>query len=244
MAERDERIRVLEMIERGEISAVDGLRLLEELSDEQAPDAAPISPQTPPGEKNVLKEGAVLSPVNHRRLQDAGWQPESGPAAQDAAFVEADRAPRDTLGEAEKWRRWQKLPLWGGLGLTLLTMGGLFAIFSSVGIGLLFLCAWIPFLLGLLLLGVGWFTRDAPWLHLRVQQKPGETPQRIAFSLPLPVRPLAWLVRNFGHLIPALQETSVDEILLALSETTSPENPIYIQVDEGEDGEKVEIFIG
>jgi hypothetical protein len=204
-------------------------------SPEQAPDAAAISLQTTSGEKNVLKEGSGS--------QDAGWQPETRPAAQDAAFVEADR-PRDTLGEAEKWRRWQKLPLWGGLGLTLLTLGGMFAIFSSVGIGLLFLCAWIPFLLGLLLLGVGWLTRDAPRLHLRVQQKPGETPQRIAFSLPLPVRPLAWLVRNFGHLIPALQKTSVDEILLALSETTSPENPIYIQVDEGEDGEKVEIFIG
>jgi hypothetical protein len=58
------------------------------------------------------------------------------------------------------------------------------------------------------------------------------------------VAPLAWFVRTFKTRIPPLQEPSVDELLRALEENTSPDNPLYIEVDEGEHGERVQIFIG
>jgi hypothetical protein len=47
-----------------------------------------------------------------------------------------------------------------------------------------------------------------------------------------------------GSRIPSLNGTSIDEVILAVANTTDAKNPIYIQVDEGQDGEKVEIYIG
>jgi hypothetical protein len=146
--------------------------------------------------------------------------------------------------DANKWRQWWIIPLWVGVAITV--SGGFLMYWAqqSAGIGLWFLCAGVPFLTGVAVMALAWASRSAPWLHLRVQQKPGEHPQRIAFSFPLPIRPTAWFLRNFGGRIPQLKDTSLDEVLLAVGESTSPESPIYIQVDEGDEGEKVEIFIG
>jgi hypothetical protein len=36
----------------------------------------------------------------------------------------------------------------------------------------------------------------------------------------------------------------IDQFLYAVREQASPDNPIYIRVNEAEDGEKVEIYIG
>jgi len=87
-------------------------------------------------------------------------------------------------------------------------------------------------------------SRTSRWLHLRVHQKPGERPQTIAISFPLPLRFAAWFVRNFGRYIPKLDQTGLDEMILALGKTTGPNSPFYIEVDEGEDGEQVQIYIG
>jgi hypothetical protein len=40
-----------------------------------------------------------------------------------------------------------------------------------------------------------------------------------------------------------MEKTSLDEVILAL-EKTSPGQPFYVKVDEGESGEKVEVYIG
>lgn len=115
---------------------------------------------------------------------------------------------------------------------------------ESAGFGFWFICAVLLFALGVFLLTLAWQSQFSPWLHLRIQQSPGEYPQRIAFSLPLPVRPAAWFLRTFGGYIHGLDSTSLNDILLSIEQVTSSENPIYIQVDEGGSGEKVEIYIG
>lgn len=136
------------------------------------------------------------------------------------------------------------VPVWIGVGITV--FGGLFMYLAmrSSGIGFWFVCASTPFILGVLVIAAAWGSRNAPWLHLRVRQAPGEKPEKIAFSMPLPIRPAAWFLRTFGRWIPGLQEQSFDEIILAVGEKTSPDNPLYIVVDEDETGEKVEIYIG
>jgi len=53
-------------------------------------------------------------------------------------------------------------------------------------------------------------------------------------------------MRIFGRYIPDTKGASPDDILTALDaleESTTPETPIYIKVDD-EDGEQVEIYIG
>jgi hypothetical protein len=41
-----------------------------------------------------------------------------------------------------------------------------------------------------------------------------------------------------------MENTSLDEIILALEDSSKAGNPLYVQVDEGNDGEQVEVFIG
>ena len=107
-----------------------------------------------------------------------------------------------------------------------------------------FACAWLPFLLGIAVIVLAWSSRNVRWIHIRVRQSPGERPQTIALSFPIPIRLTAWILRHFGHHIPNMEHTGLDEIILALGDKTSPETPFYVEVDEGEDGEKVEIYIG
>jgi len=86
-------------------------------------------------------------------------------------------------------------------------------------------------------------SRTMRWLHVRIHQEPGEWPQTIAISMPLPIRFAAWALRTFKPHIPNMDNTSLDEVILAL-EKTSADQPFHVQVDEGESGEKVEVFIG
>lgn len=153
-------------------------------------------------------------------------------------------SPTALPADALKWKRWWMVPVWIGVAITV--FGGLFMYLAmeSSGLGFWFVCASVPFTLGLLVIVLAWGSRNAPWLHLRVQQPPGERPEKIAFSLPLPVRPAVWFLRTFSRWIPDLKEQAWDEVILAIGDKTSPDNPLYIIVDEEETGEKVEIYIG
>ena len=84
----------------------------------------------------------------------------------------------------------------------------------------------------------------SPWVHIRVHTGQDSWPRRIAISLPLPLRVSAWGLRMFGVYIPGLEHTSLDELLLALDEGFSTGEPIQIDIDEGESGERVQIYLG
>jgi hypothetical protein len=135
-------------------------------------------------------------------------------------------------------------PLWAGVVVTIL--GGFLmyvAWMASRGPSFWFACAWAPFLVGVALIALAWGGRSVKWLHIRLQQRAGEWPQRVAFSIPLPLRLLAWIVRIFGRHIPDVESRGMDQMILAL-ESTSPEAAFYMDVNEGDDGERVQIFIG
>jgi len=146
--------------------------------------------------------------------------------------------------DIRKWKRWWVIPLWIGAAVTVI--GGLlmFWAYTAGGFGFWFACAWFPFLLGVGILALAWGSRTAPWLHVRVQQAPGEKPQKIAISFPIPVHLTAWGLRTFGHHIPHMENTSLDEVILALKDVARDETPLFVDVDEGEDGERVQVFIG
>ena len=144
----------------------------------------------------------------------------------------------------KKWHYWWMFPFWVGVSITI--MGGLFMYqaMQSNGLGLWFFFAVLLSLLGIFITLLSWESRSSPWLYLRIRQKPGQKPQQFTLSFPLPVKPTVWFLRMFGNRIPSLNGTSIDEVILAVANSTDTKNPIYIQVDEGQDGEKVEIYIG
>ena len=231
MDDRSERLHILEMIESGVITPKEGTHLLKALEGAYEPDQSLI------GDSESVPS-----------LEQAFSTASPPPAATVGEVVDEGEETGLPIEEFNAriagWRRWWMIPLWVGVGITII--GGLlmFWAFQSTGISFWFACAWLPFLLGLAGIVLAYGSRTARWLHLRVHQGPGEWPQTIALSFPLPLRFTAWFLRTFRHYIPRLDRTGLDELILALGKTTSPETPFYVEVDEGEDGERVQIYIG
>ena len=238
MDAQSERMQILDRIERGEISVEEGLSLIEILPEPQETTVLP----------SLLEDGSSGQSVM------SGSEAEKAPAeaeivlpyipAGDSTAPSVKNRPAGLPPDAKKWKRFWMVPLWIGVAFTGLGGWLMYLAIESSGFGFWFICAALLFTLGVIVITLAWQSQFSPWLHLRVQQRPGEYPQRVAFSFPLPVRPAAWFLRNFGPHIHGLDSSSLDEVLLSVDQVTQSDNPIYIQVDEGEEGEKVEIYIG
>jgi hypothetical protein len=210
MSPTDERLEILEMIQRGTISPQEGLDLIEALGETWEEDL------------NIESSPNM-----------SGFESKPLPPALDFEGEDLD-----------KWRVWWIIPFWLGVGIT--TLGGalMYWAWSVNGLGIGFILAWIPFLIGVGTLVLGWNSKTGPWVHIRIHQKPGETPERIAISLPIPIRFFAWTIRTFGSFIPGLDTAGIDEVILALSNNSPGEPPLSINVSDDEDGEQVKIYIG
>jgi hypothetical protein len=246
MTTEKERMQILEMVEKGQISAEEGVRLLNVLGPEGEETAGTLeAPETasPPAASVMTDAESALTGVAVPSAAGGDADFEDGAVEEGEVLID-DAPPTSLPPDAQKWKSWWTIPLW--IGVAIAISGGflMYTALERSGIGLSFICAGVPFVIGLGLLVLGWQSRVAPWLHLRVQQRPGEWPQRIAFSFPVPIRPTVWLVRTFGRDTKHINDVPLDEMLLAVGETTREGNPIYIQVDEGDQGEKVEIYIG
>jgi len=144
---------------------------------------------------------------------------------------------------AAQARRWAMIPLWIGVAIVILSAYWLFSLAQASNFGFWFYCAWLPFLLGLAVVVLAAGSRAARWLFVRVERKRGR-PRNIVLGFPLPLGLTAWFLRTFGHRIRDLERTNVDEILQALEKTTSSKSPLIVNVQDNEDGEHVQVYIG
>jgi len=249
MVSDSERTKILEMIETGTITAEEGMTLLNVLSESSFPEAENDYVDGLPENISAADSETELSDVlpgpdgEHLEIEFDESEMYAGEVE-----VLPEQPKVEALGSEEinKWKRWWVIPLWIGAGITVL--GGLLMFWAyranDFQFGFWFACAWFPFLSGVGLLALAWGSRTTPWLHVRVHQKPGESPQKIAISFPIPIRLTAWGLRTFGHFIPHMDGTSLDEVILALKDISTDEAPLFVDVDEGEYGEKVQVFIG
>jgi hypothetical protein len=128
-------------------------------------------------------------------------------------------------------------------GVTLMAGGALLlTVFYSgeAGVGSA-ICGWPLFISGLLGLLLGTWLPNATWFSLRVHEQES---QRISLALPLPLGPFAWTVRLVRPFVPQLQDTAVDEVILALREEVRKGHPFVVDVDEGKNGKRVHVYIG
>jgi hypothetical protein len=260
MVSEKERKKILEMIENGTISAEEGLTLLNVLDESQSSEPT-LGNAVVNFEVGVIPEAVVEEQPEISAYEDqiVAARPSEQELLSEDAFVASGEAaesleadveilpdePRPpSTDEINRWKRWWVVPLWIGAGITVI--GGLlmFWAFQASGFGFWFACAWFPFLLGVAVLALAWSSRTSPWLHVRVHQAPGERPQKIAISFPIPVRLTVWGLRTFGHYIPHMGDTSLDEVILALKDVAQEGTPLFVDVDEGENGERVQVFIG
>ncbi len=223
MTNETERLQILEMIEKGVITAEEGVRLLNSLPEEEEGGSPQIASSTSAtGESSQNPQATVEQPI-----------PEDMPAT----------SATDFDAETRKWRSWWWIPLTVGIVITAVSGFLMVLAYQSSGFGFWFACLWFPLLLGVLIISVAAASKTTRWLHVRIHQEPGEWPRTIAISMPIPIRFTAWLLRIFKPFIHMEENINLDEIILAL-EKLSPEQPLYVHVDEGATGEKVEVYIG
>lgn len=255
MENATERMRILDLIESGQITAEQGLRQLAALTDLDEPEGEESASLAQGSPEENLSAGARQAVITQSQDSTTGadwsntaqadWPAGEAPASEPVQPEIVSEAQREDF---ERWKNYWMIPLWIGVGITI--FGGLLMYWAleSAGMGFWFFCATVPFIIGVLAMALGAQSRTAHWLHLRVQQPPGERPQRIAISFPIPIGLAAWFFRTFRYRIPGMDNVpvNIDEILTSVRDSTSPENPIYIRVDEDDDqaGEKVEIYIG
>ena len=116
---------------------------------------------------------------------------------------------------------------------------------QRAGLNFWFFCMSMPFVLGVLLIAMGAGSRSARWLYVNVDRsRQNEWPRNITIALPLPLGWVSWFLKNFGSHIEGLKRTTVDEVVMAISMAKSITEPLIVNVDDSDDGERVQVFIG
>ena len=142
-------------------------------------------------------------------------------------------------------RRFAMIPLWIGVFLAVMSAWGIYSIQQSAGMNFWFFCLMVPLLLGVLLIALGAGGHGSKWLYVNVDRRQAQDwPQNITLGFPLPLGLTAWFLRNFGHNIRAMKNTSVDEIIQILDATGKSDAPLIINANDNEDGEHVQVYIG
>jgi uncharacterized integral membrane protein len=135
--------------------------------------------------------------------------------------------------------------LWIGIIFTVLSAWVMFAIQQNAGINFWFYCLGMPLFLGILLTVLGAGSRTSRWLYVNVDRSQAEDwPRNITIAFPLPLGLVGWFLKNFGSHIQGLKKTSVDDVINAIAMAKSITEPLIINVDDSDDGERVQVFIG
>jgi hypothetical protein len=236
-----ERNQVLKMIEEGRISPEEGLKLLQALEqDKQIEQVSQVGQTVQDGQIPPVPPIPPIPPIPPVDKVDV-VQP-----VVERSGMEVD--PRITSIKDTVQRLWQ-IPLWIGIGITLLSAIGMFLIMRGPGFNFWFYFMVLPLLLGVLIIALAVGSHKARWLFLDIQEKSERDghPKRIFFGFPVPFRFIAWVIRTFRHFIPEMDRemrgVNIDEIL-TMFEAGVNSSPMIVNVDEGEGGDKVKVFIG
>jgi hypothetical protein len=185
-------------------------------------------------DKDILRQletGEIDVEEAVRRLEedDAPGDLEVQPAATESGFE-----------PPKQWQNWWLIPLMVGL---VVLVGGY--LLSQLG-GWWWACAAPTLFIGLVVVTLAAVSINSPWVHVRVKSKDKGSGSNVRVSLPLPLGLTGFLLRRFGHFAgDALDGTMVDEILVALEgDLKQGGDPIYIEVDDDESGEIVEVYLG
>jgi hypothetical protein len=231
-----EREQVLKMIEKGTISPEDGLKLMQTL------DQTPADDEIPAGTTRTGDETGQQADANQHRAE----------TQKEKSSFEKD--PRIEQVKSTVRRLWQ-IPLWIGVLITVLSAWGMFSMVQAARFNFWFYCLSAPLLLGVLVIVAAIGSRTAKWIFVDVHQKPGERPSRIFMGFPLPLKFVAGLLRLIRNWFPSLAKEMDDDKngpgmegaikIMELVETGITSNePLVVNVDEGNDGERVQVYIG
>jgi hypothetical protein len=150
-----------------------------------------------------------------------------------------------TAEEAEAWS--PRRPAWTQqVWIYLLAGGGLLMGLATIMTALLvvggsllgWLACTLPLMVfGALVMALAWWSRAARWLHVQVHNQDS----RFRFSLPVPLRPVAWIARLVRPWVPQIRDVPVDEMIQYLAEM---EEEDILAVEVNDEGEEVQVYLG
>jgi hypothetical protein len=226
----NEHMHILEMVEQGIITASQGAELLNALQENDVDEPPAIYSESP--EPAASFPSSLPPPPQAESRRDIPGM----------KHIPPPQKPKFT-----RWRNWWYFPLSFGIILTIFSGWLLFLGTRNDWAGFWMACVWLPLLFGIFLTVVSWYSHGALWLHVRVNTGQDEWPRRISISMPLPLRFSAWIMRTFQDRIPGIpnmEHVPLEEIITAVQKGVKPEEPIYIDVDNGPGQERVEVYIG
>ncbi len=145
---------------------------------------------------------------------------------------------------AARAHRFSKIPLWIGVGITVLFAGLMYWAQSSSGFGFWFYCLTFPFLFGVFIVALASGTGTSRWLYVDIHQRPGEKPEHITLGFPAPLGLVSWFFRNFGHHLQGMDREKASGIAEMIRMTAKSKSPLIVNAQDDEDGERVVVYIG
>ncbi len=136
------------------------------------------------------------------------------------------------------------IPLFLGVLLSIFSSTWLYQNYESSGLGFKFWLTWIPFLIGVFLIYLGWSLQKAKWIHVNIKQPEGKSPRRIFIALPLPLQFLGFFLKIFkGKITSGPANFDFEELMDTIEKQITKDEPLFVDVND-EDGTKVEVYIG
>jgi len=210
----EERSKILQMVVDGKISAEEAASLMRALDES-------VEEETDSAEPEVLE-----------------FEPALGGERSEAPEIDEVR---------RRAHRFSSAFLWIGILVTIFTAWWMFAIQQNNGLNFWFFCLGMPLTLGILLIAMGAGSKTSRWLYVnvdRTRSRDPEGPRKISLAFPLPLGFAGWFIRNFGSRIEGLKNTNVDDVVNAIAMTKDMTDPLIVHVDDADDGERVQVFIG
>ena len=167
----------------------------------------------------------------------------SGQAVGAQGELPADEPELSPLPPMPRFGSLWLIPMYVGLALFVCGALAVFPFYAASGSWLWLVCGWPVFLIGLLTIFAGWFARKSRWVHIRITNVDGSR-RNIKLSFPLPLRLTAWVLKVASRFSGKLKETGVDEIIVALNEGLKSDQPLVVDVQDDDDGERVQVYIG
>ncbi|HXF84029.1 MAG TPA: hypothetical protein VNK49_01450 [Anaerolineales bacterium] len=108
-----------------------------------------------------------------------------------------------------------------------------------------FFCMMFPLMLGVLLIVLGAGGRSSRWLYVNVDRRNGKDgPRRIVLGFPLPFGFLMWLLRTFRLKVKDVDQSIIARAVEMVNAMGQSAEPIILDVNDSEDGEHVQVYIG
>jgi len=137
--------------------------------------------------------------------------------------------------------------LWIGILLTVLGAWAMFSVQQNTGVNFWFFCLSLPMFLGILLTVIGAGSRTSRWVYVdvdRTRSHDTDGPRRITIALPLPLGLVSWFLKTFGGSISGLRNKNIEGVLEAIAAARNIMEPLIVHVDNADDGEKIQVYIG